>query len=230
MADTSQQLEERLQVRLNDLGAKIDGISVAELTDSDRGILRGVASGVARLRWPVPRLACLLPDYPEVLTEDERGYSQWSARLQGWCDEREEADRRTCCEQFRRFCASKEKVRRKLRLFFLCAHDLSLAECGPGGQGYEIKELLEWVKRAMPRAKLGVILAGIVLRTCTGLSLPLDHLESAFRDTLGEAVSDMFSEAGSIAVGRVTDATVDALEDDEGMSQLKHSLKAQKVT
>lgn len=103
-------------------------------------------------------------------------------------------------DKLQRFFRSKEKFSRKLRLFFRCAHDLSLAECGRGGQGYEVTELLEWVKKMEPLAKMGLVLGSIVLKTFTGLSVPTAHFEAAFADTLGEAVSGMFAEAGIAVV------------------------------
>ncbi|CAM9479194.1 unnamed protein product, partial [Sphacelaria rigidula] len=85
--------------------------------------------------------------------------------------------------------------RRKLRLFFLCAHDLSLAECGPDGQGYEVTKLLRWVKQAVPLLK---ILVGVVLKTCTGLSIPTDQFEAVFGDTAGGPISEIFAELTSV--------------------------------
>lgn len=227
--ENSQQLEKRAQALLNDLGAKIDDISVAARTDSHKEILKGLAFGVARLRWPVPRLACLLPEYPGTLTEDERRYSEWTSRLRRWCADREEADRGMCWKKFRQCCRSSEYFFRELRLFFLCAHDLSLAECGPNGRGYEIKEVLQWVKTAMPATKVVVVLANIVLRTCTGLALPTEQFKSAFGDALGDVVSNIFAEAETMAQAGATDAAVDNLSDDEEMGRLIRSLQAHKV-
>ncbi|CAN0216321.1 unnamed protein product, partial [Ectocarpus fasciculatus] len=108
--------------------------------------------------WPIPRLVCVLPA-PESgakpLQEKDRSFEEWSATLWNWC------------------LGGKKKGKglatRKLRLFFLCPYDRSLAECGPGGQGYEVTELLEWAKKAKPFAKVGLSLASIALRVCTGL-------------------------------------------------------------
>lgn len=78
------------------------------------------------LRWPIPRLVCVLPA-PESgakpLKERDRSFEQWSAVLQKWCLEGKKS--------------GSGVTTRNLRVFFLCPQDLSLAECGPGGQGYE---------------------------------------------------------------------------------------------
>ncbi|CAM9479266.1 unnamed protein product, partial [Sphacelaria rigidula] len=78
---------------LNDLGSKIDGISVGGLTTSEKTLLKSVAYNVASLRWPVPRLACLLPacllpEHDSGLTEDERRFPHWSDRLETWSNKR----------------------------------------------------------------------------------------------------------------------------------------------
>ena len=79
------------------------------------------------LRWPIPRLMCVLPA-PEsgdkTLDETDRSFDEWSTVLQKW---RLEGKKK-----------GKGFATRKLRLFFLCPQDMSLAECGPDGQGYEV--------------------------------------------------------------------------------------------
>lgn len=79
------------------------------------------------IRWPIPRLVCVLPgpeSWEAPLQESDRKFVQWSAVLKNWCR------------------GEKEKGKgwgtRKLRVFFLCSYDMSLAECGPGGQGYKV--------------------------------------------------------------------------------------------
>lgn len=78
-------------------------------------------------RWPIPRLVCVLPAPEkgrEPLTEIDRSFEKWSALLDGWVRSGKKGGRR---------CATRE-----LRVFFLCPQDMSLAECGRGGQGYEV--------------------------------------------------------------------------------------------
>lgn len=83
-----------------------------------------------------------------------------------------------------------------MRLFFLCGKDYSLAECGPGGQGYELKEFVEWVKKVMPVAKLMLVLSSIALKTCIGLAIPVIDFENAFGKTF-EGVFRTIAEEGS---------------------------------
>lgn len=70
---------------------------------------------------------CVLPA-PEsgekTLDETDRSFEEWSAVLHKW---RLEGKKK-----------GKGFATRKLRLFFLCSQDMSLAECGPDGQGYEV--------------------------------------------------------------------------------------------
>ncbi|CBJ48972.1 LRR-GTPase of the ROCO family, putative pseudogene [Ectocarpus siliculosus] len=123
-------------------------------TATERRILRGVAQDVAFLRWPIPRLVCVLPAPEkgrEPLTEIDRSFEKWSALLDGWVRSGKKGGRR---------CATRE-----LRVFFLCPQDMSLAECGRGGQGYEVKELLSWAKKTIPSAKVGLALEAF----CSGI-------------------------------------------------------------
>ena len=70
---------------------------------------------------------CLLPA-PESgekrLEEGDRSFEKWSSLFRTWCKEGKKK--------------GKGFARRKLRLFFVCAQDGSLAECGPDGQGYKV--------------------------------------------------------------------------------------------
>ncbi|CAN0308250.1 unnamed protein product, partial [Ectocarpus sp. 6 AP-2014] len=87
---------------------------------------------------------CVLPA-PESgekpLEERDRSFEEWSGVLRKWCLEGKKKGRGFAM--------------RKLRLFFVFPQDMSLAECGPDEQGYEVKELLNWAKKARPLAKVG---------------------------------------------------------------------------
>lgn len=78
------------------------------------------------LRWPIPRLVAVLPlgRGRKPLTELERSFDEWSAKLQEWCLGGKKDGKRFAT--------------RELRIFFLCPYNMSLAECGPTGQGYEV--------------------------------------------------------------------------------------------
>ena len=96
------------------------------------------------IRWTIPRLVCVLPapeSWEAPLQECDRNFEQWSAVLTNWCR------------------GGKEKGKgwgtRKLRVFFLCSYDMSLAECGPGGQGYEVSSPMKaWSPGHLLRARL----------------------------------------------------------------------------
>lgn len=222
----SQPLGTRVEALLNDVEATIESISVDGLRDSERNILVGVSFNVARLRWPVPRLACLLPNHSGTLSEDDRAYGSWSTRLKTWCNEgKPDVDRRF--REAERFVPSKETISPELRLFFLCAHDLSLAECGSAGQGYEVNELYEWSKKASPLVKLELVLGSIVLKTCTALSVPTHRFEAAFGDTLGVFIPECFKEEGSPVVDGMNKAAENLSGD--GVEQMRELIEARQV-
>ncbi|CAN0083327.1 unnamed protein product [Ectocarpus sp. 12 AP-2014] len=145
---------------------------------------RSMREDVAFLRWPVPRLVCVLPapaSGAKPLEEKDRSFEEWSATLRDWC------------------LGGKRKGKgvatRKLRLFFLCPYDRSLAECGPGGQGYEVTEMLKWAKKAKPLAKVGLALASIAFKVCTGLAIPEADFEATLGTKAGGALSTFVEDS-----------------------------------
>ncbi|CAN0380592.1 unnamed protein product [Ectocarpus sp. 8 AP-2014] len=145
---------------------------------------RSMRQDVAFLRWPIPRLVCVLPapeNGTKPLAEKDRSFEQWSATLRNWCL----GGKKT----------GKGFATRKLRVFFLCPYDRSLAECGPGGQGYEVTEMLEWAKKAMPFAEVGLALASIALRVCIGLAIPDVDFEATLGTVAGGSLSKFAEES-----------------------------------
>lgn len=47
--------------------------------------------------------------------------------------------------------------RRRFRLVFICEHDMTEVECGPGGLGYRFEELPELVKACLPLLKVRLV-------------------------------------------------------------------------
>lgn len=89
---------------------------------------RWLATEVAGLTVRIPSHAVLLPpreDERPELTDTEREALSWIQRLKDW---RAHGRR-----------GGKGVVSKEFRLFFLCGHDHSLAECGFEGKGYRIK-------------------------------------------------------------------------------------------
>ncbi|CAM9904045.1 unnamed protein product, partial [Sphacelaria rigidula] len=86
---------------------------------------------------------------------------------------------------------------------------MSLVECGPGGQGYEVKELLAWVKKARVAAKLGLALGSIAFKVCTGLAVPADQIDAAFGETLGGVVSKIVEEGASTVAEEVKSSALE---------------------
>ena len=62
------------------------------------------------------------------------------------------------------------------RMFFICSHTLRIVPCGPKGKGYKFSETKQWVKRAAPVLKVGLILLKLGL-LASGLPLPIPGLE-----------------------------------------------------
>lgn len=134
---------------------EIRNLSITGNRSTDTSIIRNMAGNVNLLHWPIPRLACVLPPHDRLLTEDDRRFETWSDRLV------------ECCQNDKK--TGNGRFKQQLRLFFLCAYDSSLAECGPGGQGYEVNQLLAWVHAAKPFVRVILALASILLKSFTGL-------------------------------------------------------------
>ncbi|CAM9744681.1 unnamed protein product [Sphacelaria rigidula] len=169
---------------------------------------------IACVRWPVPRLACLLPNHDGTLNDGDRSYPRWSNRLRAWCRDGKKAGR--------------GHISRKLRLFFVCAHDYSLTECGPNGQGYKVKQLREWAAKALPLAKVALALAGITLKVCTGLSIPMEEIDAAFGDSLGGPILGIVKESGTAAVNEITTVARGGLDNGADEQRLEHLSEAPK--
>lgn len=59
----------------------------------------------------------------------------------------------------------------------------------------QVKQLLKWAKKARPVARVGLALASIALKVCTGLSIPTADFEAALGTTAGGALSEYVKEA-----------------------------------
>jgi len=140
---------------------------------------RLLARELAGLTVRIPSHAVLLPprdDESLEMTETEREASSWIQRLKNWRANRKKK--------------GKGVVSKEYRLFFLCGHDRSLAECGFEGKGYRIKCPREWVKRGgLPIMKALLIVVNIALKTVAGLSIPADGIASAGGKAWGEILS-----------------------------------------
>lgn len=213
--DARRRLEMGVGALLSSLAAEIDRLARDELSNPGRGMLRNVAFDIACLRWPIPRFSCLLPAHEGVLPEADRSYSSWSARLWSWCHSRTKVSGRM--------------VGTKLRLFFLCAHDLSLAKCGPGGQGYEVKTLLQCVNKETAVSKMRLALGSIALKICTALTIPIHEVDFAFGDTLGGVISEIVKEEACTVATAMESNKVENLKCDDNAEQLRQADAAPKA-
>ncbi|CAM9528387.1 unnamed protein product [Ectocarpus fasciculatus] len=207
--DVGRQLNETTLEIVARVEAKLSNTAIAGLRQTERDILVGVAREVASLRSPIPRFVCVLPARGARLEESDRSFEKWSTALEEWCTSKsptndvKDPGRKTRLPGFKKKLTG--LVTRELRLFFLCAQDMSLAECGPDGQGYEVKEFLDWVQKMVPAAKVGLALASIALKVCTGLAVSTDIFEAAFgtskdlsafvKDTVSAGIDGMTNRA-----------------------------------
>jgi hypothetical protein len=73
-------------------------------------------------------------------------------------------------------------VRNQYRLYFLCDYTRQIAPCGPKGRGYVVNVTKEWVVRAKPVLRVGLVLLRVAL-LASGLPLPVPDLCSVLDDT-----------------------------------------------
>lgn len=64
-------------------------------------------------------------------------------------------------------------VRDHYRMLFVCSHTLQIVPCGPNGKGYKIEVPKEWVRRAAPVIKVGLIILRLALVSMTGVAIPI---------------------------------------------------------
>lgn len=164
---------------------------------------RLVARELAGLTVRIPSHAVLLPpreDESLEMTDTEREASSWIRRLKDW---RAHGKR-----------GGKGVVSKKYRLFFLCGHDRSLAECGFEGKGYRIKCPREWVRRGgLPFMQALLIVVSIALKTVAGLSIPADGIASVGGKAWGEILSSTVEGAAEASI-EATSSTVGEMLDE----------------
>jgi hypothetical protein len=94
------------------------------------------------------------------------------------------------------------------RMFFICSHTLRIVPCGPKGKGYNFSVAKDWVKRAAPVLKVGLILLKLGLQASTGIPLPIPGLEDILNvdnsisllETSLKAIDDIGSDSGTSAL------------------------------
>lgn len=75
-----------------------------------------------------------------------------------------------------------------------------------------MKELLSWAKKAIPLAKVGLALASIALKVCTGLAIPTVDIKVAFGAKAGGALSDFVEEALGSGIEKMASVAGEGLE------------------
>lgn len=108
-----------------------------------------------------PRLLLVKPEtqaHPEVRVGDSPTPG-WSPTV--WEPGTEKANVPISAEGMQRetwnrwICALNDRP--KVRIVFLCEHDMTKVECGPDGKGYVIDDLPNWAKRCLPLLQVRVI-------------------------------------------------------------------------
>ena len=181
-------VEESNNKVLEAAGKLLEGLTNLETRQSagQRVLAREVASLTVR----IPRHAVLLPpreDEALELTDAEREASSWVQRLKDW---RAQGKR-----------AGKGVVSKEYRLFFLCAHDCSLAECGFEGKGYRLKCPRKWVKSGgLQFVKALLMVVNVALKTFAGLSIPADGIASVGGNAWDEILSSTVEGAAEASL------------------------------
>lgn len=178
-------------------------LQVVTKLGTDQSMLgRRLGGELARLTVRIPSHAILLPprdDENLELTDAERQASSWIQRLKDW---------HTQGKRGGKGLASKE-----YRLFFLCGHDNSLAECGFGGKGYEISCPRTWTKKVLPLAKALLVVVNVALKTFVGLSIPADGVASVGGKALGEILSSVVEVGAETSLGAATSMAGERLDE-----------------
>lgn len=88
----------------------------------------------------------------------------------------------------------------------------------------QVKEFLDWVKKVAPVAKIGLALASIALKVCTGLSVSTDAFEAAFgaSEDLSAFVEDALS-AGIEGMTSKAENRLDRLQNSGPSERLPHA-------
>ena len=74
-------------------------------------------------------------------------------------------------EGFKKF-DPRNLLRDRAKLVFICGYNYALVPCGPKKNGYTVKNLKTWVKKAIPVLKVGLLLLQVGLMS-TGIPIPL---------------------------------------------------------
>ena len=99
-------------------------------------------------------------------------------------------------------------VRDQYRLYFLCSHTHQIAPCGPNGQGYPICVTKQWVVKAAPVLRVGLVLVKVAL-LASGLPLPVPDLSSVL---VGSKMHAQYLDAALQLVARPPDGTLDVAD------------------
>ncbi|CAN0085093.1 unnamed protein product [Pylaiella littoralis] len=177
--------------------------AMSKLGTSQSAGQRSLAREVASLTVRIPSHAVLLPprdDESEELMDAERDASSWIQRLRGWRTHRKRG--------------GKGAVSKEYRLFFLCGHGRSLAECGFEGKGYRIKCPRTWVKISLPFVKALLIVVNATLKAFVGLSIPADGVASATGKGWDEILSSTVESAGEASIDAVSSAAGERLDNE----------------
>lgn len=87
----------------------------------------------------------------------------------------------------------------------------------------QVKELLDWVKRVKPFAKVGLALASIALQVCTSLALPTDAFEAALGIKAGVALSTHVEGALTSRFEAMASVACERLERDRSAERLQQA-------
>lgn len=87
----------------------------------------------------------------------------------------------------------------------------------------QVNELLGWAKKAVPLAKVGVALASIALKVCTGLAIPSADFQAALGTIAGNTLSELVKETLDSGVDATASVARERLEDMTPAERLDHA-------
>lgn len=165
-------LRRNLRALLDNVEGVVDRMGEAvdrlELTASKLGEVANqlleqelLAASAKRKEYPYPRLVILVPD------SEESGAQERIQRV-GW-------DRWTTAWESLHL---PDIMHHRFRLRFLCEHNLAEVRCGPGGRGYPIENLKDWVKQCAPLMQVSVRIGSISSRRLCGRASPRQDIGS----------------------------------------------------
>ena len=156
--------------------------------------------------FDTPRKACVLPPWKFTeahgLSEEEQKPEVWIKRFNEWREDD--------------FKEGKGFLKKKKRLFLVCAQTHRLVPCGPNGQGYDIQQPRTWLRMSVSVATFALqvacsTLAAIAAAPVSGAGAAAEAAVSAGMEKLGSTLEAQLAELTLDGDGEHVDARAQVL-------------------